>query len=284
MKIQDEIQSKILNIAQTDDRIRAVILNGSRANAKVTPDVYQDYDIVFIVKDFDQFLNDRNWINLLGTPILQQLPDEMELGKDENHKKFSSTFLMIFDDGNRIDLTLFPYEKFDIHFEIDSLTLILLDKDQLFKTIPEPSDVDYNIKRPTQKQFMEVCNEFWWTATYVAKGLKRKEMIYAKEMMENVVRPMFWQLLKWHIGNEHDFKVSAGKSGKFADKFLSEALYKAVLKTYSDANLENNWDALFLMLKIFKNEQKLLAEKLSFVWNQDEAENSSKYIMKLYEI
>lgn len=53
MKTQDEIQSKILNIAQTDDRIRAVILNGSRANAKVTPDVYQDYDIVFIVKDFD---------------------------------------------------------------------------------------------------------------------------------------------------------------------------------------------------------------------------------------
>lgn len=284
MKTQDEIQSKILNIAQTDDRIRAVILNGSRANAKVIPDVYQDYDIVFIVKDFDQFLNDRNWINLLGTPILQQLPDEMELGKDENHKKFSFTFLMIFDDGNRIDLTLFPYEKFDIHFEIDSLTLVLLDKDQLFKSIPEPSDVDYHIKRPTQKQFMEVCNEFWWTATYVAKGLKRKEMIYAKEMMENVVRPMFWQLIEWHIGNEHDFKVSAGKSGKFADKFLSEALYKAVLKTYSDANLENNWDALFLMLKIFKNEQQQLAEKLNFVWNQDEAENSSKYIMKLYEI
>ncbi|HXJ99173.1 MAG TPA: aminoglycoside 6-adenylyltransferase [Gelidibacter sp.] len=274
MKIQDEIQSRILNIAQTDDRIRAVILNGSRANAKVTPDAYQDYDIVFIVKDFDQFLNDRNWINLLGTPILQQLPDEMELGKDENHKKFSFTFLMIFDDGNRIDLTLFPYEKFDTHFEIDSLTLVLLDKDQLFKTIPEPSDVDYHIKRPTQKQFMEVCNEFWWTATYVAKGLKRKEIIYAKEMMETVVRPMFWQLLEWHIGSEHDFKVSAGKSGKFADKFLSEALYKAVLKTYSNANLENNWNALFLMLKLFKKQQKQLAEKLHFEWNQDEAENS----------
>lgn len=277
------IQSKILNIAHADDRIRAVILNGSRANPKIIPDPYQDYDVIFIVKDFEGFLKDRNWINLLGVPILQQLPDDMELGKDKNDKKTGFTFLMVFEDGNRIDLTLFPYEKFDTDFETDSLTVVWLDKDQLFKTIPEPSDKDYHIKKPSQKQFTEVCNEFWWTITYVAKGLKRKEIIFAKEMMENVVRPMFWQLIEWNIGNEHDFKVSAGKSGKFADKFLSKALYNDILKTYSDADLENNWNALFLMLKIFKKEQNLLAEKLQFEWHTDEAENAFKYILKLYE-
>ncbi|WP_205314216.1 aminoglycoside 6-adenylyltransferase [Pedobacter namyangjuensis] len=78
---QNDIQDKTLNFAKTDERIRAVLLNGSRANPNVTPDKYQDFDIVFIVKDFDYFLTNRNWINIFGKPILQQLPDEMELGK-----------------------------------------------------------------------------------------------------------------------------------------------------------------------------------------------------------
>ncbi|HEY6436228.1 MAG TPA: aminoglycoside 6-adenylyltransferase, partial [Ignavibacteriaceae bacterium] len=252
---QNDIQNKILDLAKADDRIITVILNGSRANPNVNPDSYQDFDIVFIVKNFDSFLNDRSWINVLGKPILQQLPDEMDLGKNENEENFSFGFLMSFEDENRIDLTLFPYEKFETHFEIDSLTIVWLDKDNLFKNISKPSDKDYHITKPSQQEFSEVCNEFWWTITNVAKGLKREEIIYAKDMMENVVRPMFWKLIEWNIGNENDFGVSVGKSGKFAKKYIAESLYKNILRTYSDSNIENNWNSLLLMMEIFNKEQ-----------------------------
>lgn len=278
---QNDIQNKILNIAKADDRIRAVILNGSRANPNVNPDKYQDFDIVFIVKDFDSFLTDRSWMNVLGKPILQQLPDEMDLGRNENEEKISFGFLMIFEDENRIDLTLFPCEKFETHFKIDSLSIVWLDKDNLLKNIPKPSDKDYHITKPNQQEFSEVCNEFWWTITYVAKGLKREEIIYAKDMMENVVRPMFWQLIEWNIGCKHNFRISVGKSGKFAKNFITESLYENILKTYSDSNIDNNWNALLLMAKIFNDEQNKLGKELNFQINATEAENSSKYIQKI---
>ncbi|MCH5598660.1 aminoglycoside 6-adenylyltransferase [Niabella ginsengisoli] len=278
---QNDIQNKILNLAKADDRIRAVILNGSRANPNVNPDKYQDFDIVFIVKDFDSFLTDRSWINVLGKPILQQLPDEMDLGKNANEETLSFGFLMIFEDENRIDLTLFLYEKFETHFEIDSLAIVWLDKDNLFKNISKPSDKDYHITEPNQQEFSEVCNEFWWTITNVAKGLKREEIIYAKDMMENVVRPMFWRLIEWNIGSENDFGISVGKSGKFAKNFITESLYKNILRTYSDSNIENNWNSLLLMVEIFNKKQKKLANKLNFQIDTIEAENSTKYIQKI---
>jgi aminoglycoside 6-adenylyltransferase len=281
MLTQNDIQNKIINFAKADDRIRAVILNGSRANPNVSPDKYQDFDIVFIVKDFHSFLSDRSWTNVFGKTILQQLPDEMNLGRTKNEEPVSFGFLMLFESEDRIDLTLFPYEKFDTHFKIDSLTIVWLDKDNLFKNVSKPSDKDYHVTKPGQQGFSEVCNEFWWCITNVAKGLKREEIIYAKDMLENVVRPMFWQLIEWNIGSEHGYRISVGKSGKFARKLIKEPLYEDILKTYSDAGIENNWNALLLMAKIFTEQQKKLARESGFEINDTEAENSIKYIQKM---
>lgn len=281
MEKQNHIQNKILDFAKSDDRIRSVILNGSRTNSNVIPDQYQDFDIVFIVKNFNSFLKNRHWIDVLGKPILQQLPDEMELGKDPHVETISFGFLMIFEGGYRIDLTLFPYEKFETHFKSDSLTLVWLDKDDLFKNIAQPSDKDYHITKPSQQEFTEVCNEFWWCVTNVAKGLKREEIIYAKDMLENVVRPMFWKLIEWNVGYKHNFKVSLGKSGKFAKKFMSESLYEDVLNTYSNADINSNWDALELILKIFAEEQGKFAKELNYKINTKEIENSTEYISSM---
>lgn len=62
---------------------------------------------------------------------------------------------------------------------------------------------------------------------------------------------------------------------------MSKQLYENVLKTYTNSNIDNNWNALFLMVEIFKEEQKILAKKLNFKINTNEAENSIKYIQQI---
>lgn len=282
MADKNQIKNKILSLAESDERIRAVLLKGSRANPNVTPDKYQDYDIVFIVKNSNSFLSGRSWFDALGKLFLQQLPDEMILENEEKECKVSFTFLTIFEDRNRIDLTLFPLEKFESDFQPDSLTKVWLDKDCLFKDIPQTSDKDYHITKPNQQAFSDVCNEFWWTVTYVAKGLKRNQIIYAKDTMETVVRPMFLKMLEWKAASDNDFKIDTGKSGKFLNVFLDGELFKQVLKTYADSDPENNWNALFLMAEIFRELQNSLAEKLKFEMKSIEAGNSLKYIKEIY--
>ena len=57
----------------------------------------------------------------------------------------------------------------------------------IFKPIPVANDSSHYIKKPTQQQFYDCCNECYWVATYVAKGLVRHELNYAlKHLNENI--------------------------------------------------------------------------------------------------
>ena len=50
----------IINTAKEDERIRAVIMNGSRVNPHVKRDCFQDYDIMYVVKDIQSFTSNHN--------------------------------------------------------------------------------------------------------------------------------------------------------------------------------------------------------------------------------
>ena len=187
----------------------------------MAPDKYQDFDIVYIVTGIESFISDHSWTNIFGDILIRQLPDEMDVGKEPGApENFGFAYLMLFEDGNRIDLTLFPKNKLESNFHRDSLTVVWLDKDNIFSNIDKSSDADYLVKRPSEKEFLETCNEFWWTSTNVAKGLLRNEITYAKEMQETVVRPMFMKIIEWYIGIETNFSVSFGKAGKFMKTHL----------------------------------------------------------------
>src|SRR5215831_10196926 len=103
-----EIKQLVLDIAERDNRVRAVLLNGSRANDRIQPDKYQDFDIVFIVTSLQSFICDHNWIAIFGENLIRQLPDEMSIEDGVRKNSIDFHYLMLFKDGNRIDLTLFP--------------------------------------------------------------------------------------------------------------------------------------------------------------------------------
>lgn len=58
MRTEQEMYDLILAAAQQDTRIRAVYLNGSRANPNVPRDMFQDFDVVYVVTDIASFLQD----------------------------------------------------------------------------------------------------------------------------------------------------------------------------------------------------------------------------------
>ncbi|MDP5275226.1 aminoglycoside 6-adenylyltransferase [Chengkuizengella sp. 2205SS18-9] len=58
----------------------------------------------------------------------------------------------------------------------DKLTIPLLDKDNCLPLIPDPTDVDYYVKKTTESLYMSYCNDFWWCLQNVAKGIWRDEL------------------------------------------------------------------------------------------------------------
>ena len=279
MRTEKEMMDLILNTAREDDRIRAVYMNGSRTDKNAPKDIFQDYDIVYVVKETESFIKDKDWIRRFGDILFMQYPDESP--DYPSDKANSYGYLMIFTDGNRLDLTL----KFEAHAKEnvleDRLCEILLDKDGILPIIPEATDADYHVKKPSEDQYAATCNEFWWCLNNIAKGLWRKEVTYAQDMLNFVVRKQLEKMLSWKIGIVTDYSVSIGKSGKYMHKWLSKEEWQAYLDTYCGADVEEMWHSVEIMCKLFYDTSKWFAKETGFTFNRTEADNCLFYLNRV---
>ena len=282
MRSERDMMELIVGFAKADERVRAVILNGSRANPDAPRDCFQDYDIVYAVTEVEPFVRDRSWIDRFGDVLIMQTPDETSLFPSEADRP-GFAFLMLFRDGNRIDLTLWPVDRLG-EMEEDSLSVVLLDKDGAIGELPPPGVRGYLPKPPTSVQFADCCNEFWWVSTYVAKGLWRRELPYAKAMLEGPVRAMLIQMLKWYVAEMSDYKADPGKEGKYLQRHLPPAMWEQLVRTYPDGDYGRIWNALFEMADLFRTAAAAVAERCGFAYNRREDEHVTEYLRRVRQM
>ncbi len=276
MRSETEMMDLILGVARRDERIRAVALNGSRTNPRAPKDIFQDYDIVYLVTEMESFLSDPHWIDIFGERIIMQTPETMTLVPPGANGRFP--YLMQFRDGNRIDLTLIPLEQQEAYCREDSLTRILLDKDNRLPDLPAPDDAAYWVQPPTAARFADCCNEFWWVAIYVAKGLWRREFLYVRAHLDRYVRDMLLKMLEWQAGIATDFTVSAGKHGKYLERYLPVASWQALLATYAAGDYPETWQALFAACDLFRATARMVADHFGYAYPADEDERVTAYL------
>ena len=279
MRSEKEIMDLILSVAKSNERIRAVYMNGSRVNPNVTKDKYQDYDVVYVVTEMKWFLKNKDWISVFGEPIMIQEPDKNDIAKGKDLDiSISYAWLILLKDGNRIDLIIEPVCE---NYGEDKLTVTLLDKDNKLPKIPPPSDVDYYIKKPTEGQFTSVTNNFWWCLQNVAKGIARDQLTYAMNMYIQVVHAELETMIKWYIGIHNDFSANIGLWGKYFKKYLPENLYEMYVKTYSDADYENLWEAIFIACGLFRTVALVVGSHFEFKYNKQDDDNMMEYLSKV---
>ncbi|MEA4823305.1 MAG: aminoglycoside 6-adenylyltransferase [Clostridiaceae bacterium] len=285
LRTEQEMFDLILEIANKDKRIRAVYMNGSRTNPNVVKDKYQDYDIVFVVTETESFLADKNWIEYFGEIAIVQEPDwnDVKTGLYEGQYDSSRRYawLMLFKDGNRIDLSIEIKEEAEKNFIEDKLTVLLLDKDNFLPKIPFPTDEDYHVRKPNHDEYTAYCNDFWWCLNNVAKGIARDELPYAMEMYNLIVRRLLNGMINWYIGTLTDFSVSTGKMGKYYKKYLPPELYGLYAKTYSDSDYNNFWASVIIACKLFNKVALSVGKYFDFHYRQYEEDSIMDYISKV---
>lgn len=276
MRNQQQMMDTILKFAEQDERVRVVSMNGSRVNSKVPVDIFQDYDIVYLVTDVQSFVDDEDWTDYFGEKIIMQMPDAMEYSFENGDGRFA--YLMLFADGNRIDLKLLPLTLQATYIAEDKLIQVLLDKDQRMPDLLPPTDEDYYITSPTAEAYAHCCNEFWWVSTYIAKGLWRQETIYALDHLHLYVRPMLLQMIRWQVGIATGFQVSIGKNHKYLQQYVDPAVWTQLLATYPPADHEQIWQALHQTGDLFRQFALDVATQLHFEYDRVQDQRVSAYL------
>lgn len=282
MRSETEIMELLLYTAREDERIRAVILNGSRTDPNAPEDIFRDYDVVYVVNDTAPFISDKGWIDRFGDILFMQYPDENPFYPSDTENSYG--MLMQFTDGVRIDLTVQTVSFARENILKDSLCRILLDKDGCLPEVPSSSDMSHRVKKPTEKEFMSTCNEFWWCLGNVAKGLWRDGPTYALDMLNFVVRKQLERMLSWKVGMITGYSVSVGKSAKYMHRWLPRDEWEKYLSTYCAADIGEIWQAVETMCGLFMSVSHEVAADHGFNVNETEAENCMKYLAAVRQL
>ncbi|MCU6793969.1 aminoglycoside 6-adenylyltransferase [Paenibacillus sp. WQ 127069] len=274
MRTESEVIDQLLQFAHADEKVRAIILNGSRVNPNVTKDIFCDYDLIFVVTEPRYYVDHQDWIGTFGELIMMQQNDIKTNGEDDY------IFLMLFTDGVRIDLSFRRAETVNEHIE-DSLSKLLLDKDNVLKKFAPPSEASYITVRPLADEFQRNINNLLWCSTNAAKGLWRDELPYAKFMSDIVVRQNLMKLLSWYVGAEHNWGVNLGSASKWLKEYLPEQLWHSFERTYSGPAFSDIWESLFVTIRLAKEVGQPLAEKLNYEYPSRDHSNVLAYLERV---
>ena len=271
MRSEEVILEWILRFAESNDEIRAVVLIGSRANPSMPVDILSDYDIMFLVRNPAAFIRDACLQKLFGRKII------LQHNIISQEKVSWDAFLMILADGIRIDLSIMPVDYIG-QISIDSPRLILRDKDGVFHDQVQIEGSPYIIKKPSQEDYRDTINEFWFCSTNVARGIWRRELSYTLQMYYTIVHPCLVRVLEWQAGSENNWKISTGKFGRFLYKYMADGGPGKFEMTFPGADFDSVWKALFASCDLVSDYGVRLARQLDYSYPFEEDANVRKYL------
>ena len=270
MRAETEILDLILQTAQTL-QVEAVAISGSRTDTKAPKDEFQDYDVVYVVDDFDNLTSDLSWLDYFGKRIIEQ---EVVL----DHRRL---YLMLFEDGNRIDLTLCPKDHIQEWVDSEAGFTVLEDPEHLFE--PYSQNLERYWTSPASAiDFEKVCNEFWWVSAYVVKGICRKQVIYATDHLYGICQQEFLKILAWQVASDRG-KVDIGKNYKYLFNYLPAEQKKEFSNLLDFSSLDKITQSLFATMEFFHREAQYLAKKLGFDYDMEVAEKMIEYAKERLE-
>ena len=264
MRTDQEMLGLILQIAKKL-QVDAVALSGSRTNQKIQTDEFQDYDVVYIVDDLDYLTSDFSWLDQFGERIIEQ---EVTLG----HRRL---FLMLFEDGNRVDLTLCPKDQIQEWVEKEADFTVLEDPKGLFESY-SPRPERFWIHPASEMDFEKTCNEFWWVSAYVVKGICRKQVIYATDHLYGICQQELLKVLAWQVASDRG-KVDIGKNYKYLFNYLPAEKKKEFSNLLDFSSLDKIIQSLLATMQIFHQEAQSLSQKMGFEYDREVAEKMIQY-------
>ncbi len=279
-----ETIERLIQWAEQQPLVRAMLLTSSRAIPHVSSDVFSDYDVILAVRDVHPFYADRTWLEAFGRVlVLYRDPLILDGGLER------SAYVTQYDDGLKIDFAIWPVELLrrtvadpKLPAEFDAGYRVLLDKDHLTDGLKPATYTAYIPTPPTESEYQDTVEVFFLEAIYVAKYLWRDDVIAAKHILDSAMKQEHLRpMLEWHLETDHQWSVKPGPYGRRLKQWLRSDLWAELESTYTGAGLEANWEALFSTIALFRKAAIEVGERLGHVYPHDIDRRAAAYLQKV---
>lgn len=279
----DDVLAALEAWARANEAIRCVLLVGSRADPVREVDAFSDYDLVLYVTDVEAFTRPDDWVEWRGPVFLRY----RERRASDDGGTIAAD-LVLYEDGVKVDHTVVSVARLrrmartGLPEMLDAGYRVLIDKDNLAGTLPPATGRAYLPVPPTDREYLALVEEFWWESFYVARNLRRRELLPARYSLDFVMKlQLLRPLLEWKVGVETGWTEPVGAWGRGLTSRLDPALRGAMEATYGGGSVAETWEALFATARLFERVAVLVADALGFEYPRGLAESATEILMRL---
>jgi aminoglycoside 6-adenylyltransferase len=285
----DDVLRQLTRWGGERDSIRAMLLTSTRARPQGPIDLLSDYDVVLVVEDIREFFQDRSWLEDFGR-VLVAYWDEIE--PDPDHGIEQSGNVVHYDDGLKMDFRLWPVallrriaDSPELADELDAGYRVLLDKDSLTTGLRRPTYRAYVPTKPDEETYLIWINDFFSDAPYVAKFLWRDELLPARWVLDQDMKHKYLRrMLEWRMERDHGWSEPTDWLGKGLKGRLPADIWEELEATYAGAGIEENWEALFRTLALFRRAATEVADDLGYAYPRELDRRVTAYVRAIRDL
>jgi aminoglycoside 6-adenylyltransferase len=240
--------------ARTQPDIRAAIVLGSRARTDRPADEWSDLDLLIITRDPSPLLSQTDWLEQLGTPWLTFLEPTAVGGATERRVLFAG--------GLDVDFSPFPVELVrqfaaagmppEVAGVLRRGMRFVLDKDGLAASLKVPPDERPAPLPPTQDRFLNLVNDFWYHAVWVAKKLRRGELWTAHMCCDGYMKRLLLIMIEWHAGAISDWRADTWHNGRFLEQWADPRAVDELRHAFAHYDMADVQRALLASMDLFR--------------------------------
>ena len=284
--VEDNVIQQLVHWGERHALVCAMILTSSRAIPHAHTDAFSDYDVILVLREIKSFYEDRAWLETFG-PVLALYRDPLILDRGLER----AAYVTQYESGLKIDFNLWPVEFFkriasepQLPPEFDAGYQVLLDKNHLTDGLQPPTYRSYIPKPPTDVQYQTLMEEFFLDTTYVAKFLWRDDVMAAKHILDHSLKQEYLlRMLEWRIEIDHEWSVKPGPYGRGLKRWLPPDVWADLEDTYTGADLDSNWTALFRTIQLMRRVAIEVGQRLGYRYPDDLERRVRTYLLRVKE-
>jgi aminoglycoside 6-adenylyltransferase len=281
-----DLVERFVQLASRRSDIRGALIVGSRARVEPA-DEWADLDIVIFTSDPEYYLTKTDWIKSIGDYWLAFL--EPTAAGNETECR------VLFEGELDVDFAVFPLRTYEGLAMNDTLSRefmaqavdtfergvrIIVDKDKkltqflnklpfIEKTQPHP---------PSQREFLQVINDFLYHAIWTAKHLMRGELWWAKMCSDCHMQHLLLQMIEWHAHATYGWNYDTWFRGRFLEKWADPRAIEGLHSAFAHYDVVDAGHALIEEVKLFRWISQETAEKLKYQYPIEADEHITEWI------
>jgi aminoglycoside 6-adenylyltransferase len=276
-----EIIENLVRWGAQDEKLKILMVIGSQARNEHKADDFSDLDIIMIVDEPEHFLFTNHWLEKIGVFHVSFI-EETLAGQKERR--------IIFDNNLDVDFVILPQNIITSFFKnTDALNIlkhgynVLIDKIGITKEIPENLQGIHQYTFPTEWEFMNTVNDFWYHAVWSAKKINRGELWTAKFCVDSYMK---WIILK---NIEHYSKTKIGlnqetwHNGRFIEEWAEPWIIDSLSECFSHYKKNDIKKALISTMELFRTITLKITGKLGFNYPKDVDTKATQWVKSLLE-